>query len=152
MSCPFVISRIFSNQFKQICMISVSGDCICCKHKTCQIVSSISVTSQFHKFSYVNFWRVFVIWNLCAAPSTNSIPEEVTYLLIGGGTASFAAGRAIRINDIKSKILIVTEENHLPYRRPPLSKGQEISEGNYSSFKSPKKQNKKQISNFCHSV
>jgi hypothetical protein len=65
-------------------------------------------------------------------------------LLIGGGTASFAAGRAIRINDIKSKILIVSEENHLPYRRPPLSKGQEISEGNCGSFISQK--NNKQIS------
>ena len=29
-------------------MVSVSGDCIL---KTCQIVASISVTSQFHKFS-----------------------------------------------------------------------------------------------------
>ena len=32
-------------------MISVSGDCMRCILKTCQIVASISVTSQFHKFS-----------------------------------------------------------------------------------------------------
>ena len=53
---------------------------------------------------------------------SNGIPSEVSYLLIGGGTASFAAARAIRVNDVKAKILIISEENHLPYRRPPLSK------------------------------
>ena len=62
---PEVISRILKIRFQQICIISVSGDCMFCICKTCQIVASISVTSQFHKFSYVNFWWVFVIWNLC---------------------------------------------------------------------------------------
>ena len=29
---------------------------------TCQVVESISMTNQFHKFSYVpNFWRDFVV-------------------------------------------------------------------------------------------
>ncbi|XP_077983754.1 apoptosis-inducing factor 1, mitochondrial-like [Glandiceps talaboti] len=50
------------------------------------------------------------------------LPGHVPYLLIGGGTASFAAYRSIRANDSKAKILIVTEENNLPYMRPPLSK------------------------------
>ena len=49
--------------------------------------------------------------------STSEDPFEVNYLLIGGGTASFAASRAIRVNDLKAKILIVSQENQLPYRR-----------------------------------
>ena len=50
------------------------------------------------------------------------IPEHVPYLLIGAGTASFAAYRAIKSRDPTAKILIVGEENRLPYMRPPLSK------------------------------
>uniref|UniRef100_UPI00359009C3 apoptosis-inducing factor 1, mitochondrial n=1 Tax=Myxine glutinosa TaxID=7769 RepID=UPI00359009C3 len=50
------------------------------------------------------------------------VPEHTPYLLIGGGTASFAAARAIRAKEPGSKVLIVTEDNSLPYMRPPLSK------------------------------
>ena len=50
------------------------------------------------------------------------IPNHVPYLLIGAGTASFAAYRAIKSRDPTAKILIVGEENRLPYMRPPLSK------------------------------
>jgi len=46
----------------------------------------------------------------------------VPYLLIGAGTASFAAYRAIKSKDPTAKILIVGDENRLPYMRPPLSK------------------------------
>ena len=48
--------------------------------------------------------------------------RHVPYLLIGAGTASFAAYRAIKSSDPTAKILIVGEENRLPYMRPPLSK------------------------------
>lgn len=51
-----------------------------------------------------------------------NLPEEIPYLLIGGGTASFGATRAIRVNDPKSKIIIVSNEKWKPYLRPPLSK------------------------------
>jgi len=44
------------------------------------------------------------------------------YVLIGGGTASYSAYKAIRKNDPQAKILIVTAEDHAPYQRPPLSK------------------------------
>lgn len=54
--------------------------------------------------------------------SANGIPEEVPYLLIGGGSASFSAFRAIRAQDPRAKILIISEENGNPYMRPPLSK------------------------------
>ncbi|KAL5011777.1 hypothetical protein ScPMuIL_010328 [Solemya velum] len=50
------------------------------------------------------------------------IPGHAQYLLIGGGTASFGAFRAIKGRDAKAKILIVAEEDSLPYMRPPLSK------------------------------
>ncbi|XP_051791295.1 apoptosis-inducing factor 1, mitochondrial isoform X1 [Erpetoichthys calabaricus] len=50
------------------------------------------------------------------------IPPHAPYLLIGGGTASFAAARSIRARDPGARVLIVTEEADLPYMRPPLSK------------------------------
>lgn len=51
-----------------------------------------------------------------------NLPESVPYLLIGGGTASHAAMRAIRGHDPKAKVLMITSENHSPYMRPALSK------------------------------
>ncbi|GAB0089152.1 Putative apoptosis-inducing factor 1, mitochondrial [Sergentomyia squamirostris] len=50
------------------------------------------------------------------------IPKEVPYLLIGGGTASFAAFRAIKSHDPKAKVMLITDELEMPYMRPPLSK------------------------------
>lgn len=43
-------------------------------------------------------------------------------MLVGGGTASFAAFRAIKSSDPKAKVLVVTNEVEMPYMRPPLSK------------------------------
>ncbi|XP_014772440.1 apoptosis-inducing factor 1, mitochondrial [Octopus bimaculoides] len=51
-----------------------------------------------------------------------AIPARVPYLLIGAGTASFAAFRSIRSADPKAQVLVVGEENYIPYMRPPLSK------------------------------
>lgn len=50
------------------------------------------------------------------------LPEKIPYLLIGGGTASHAAMRAIRSHDPEAKVLIITSENRSPYMRPALSK------------------------------
>lgn len=44
------------------------------------------------------------------------------YLLIGGGTASFSAFRAIKSQDPRAKVLMISNEIHVPYMRPPLSK------------------------------
>ncbi|KAF7664193.1 hypothetical protein LDENG_00185270 [Lucifuga dentata] len=57
-----------------------------------------------------------------SAPSPAKIPSHAPYLLIGGGTASFAAARSIRARDPGARVLIVTDEPDLPYMRPPLSK------------------------------
>ncbi|XP_012232840.2 apoptosis-inducing factor 1, mitochondrial isoform X1 [Linepithema humile] len=50
------------------------------------------------------------------------IPQEVPYLLIGGGTAAFSAFRSIKSRDPKAKVLVIAEEGEFPYMRPPLSK------------------------------
>ncbi|TMS14168.1 Apoptosis-inducing factor 1, mitochondrial [Larimichthys crocea] len=55
-------------------------------------------------------------------PASSKIPSHTPYLLIGGGTASFAAARSIRARDPGARVLIVTDEPDLPYMRPPLSK------------------------------
>ncbi|RYG43978.1 NAD(P)/FAD-dependent oxidoreductase [bacterium] len=48
--------------------------------------------------------------------------DQVEYLLIGGGVASAQAATAIRSIDAAGSIVIVGDENRLPYDRPPLSK------------------------------
>ncbi|XP_068702533.1 apoptosis-inducing factor 1, mitochondrial-like isoform X1 [Montipora foliosa] len=55
-------------------------------------------------------------------PPLPEIPEHATYILVGAGTASFAAYRAIRKNDNNAKVLIIGDEDYPPYMRPPLSK------------------------------
>lgn len=50
------------------------------------------------------------------------IPKKIPYLLIGGGTASFSAFRAIKAADPTAKVLVVANELYYPYMRPPLSK------------------------------
>ncbi|KAJ7995885.1 hypothetical protein DPEC_G00231350 [Dallia pectoralis] len=55
-------------------------------------------------------------------PAPKEFPSHAPYLLIGGGTASFAAARSIRARDPGARVLIITDEPDLPYMRPPLSK------------------------------
>ncbi|XP_047935100.2 apoptosis-inducing factor 1, mitochondrial isoform X2 [Anser cygnoides] len=58
-----------------------------------------------------------------AAPEAHpEVPSHVPFLLIGGGTAAFAAARSIRARDPGARVLIVSEDPALPYMRPPLSK------------------------------
>ncbi|KAF9796923.1 hypothetical protein SFRURICE_016591 [Spodoptera frugiperda] len=51
-----------------------------------------------------------------------AFPAHVQYLLVGAGTASFAAMRAIRSARPDARVLLVGTEHELPYMRPPLSK------------------------------
>lgn len=55
-------------------------------------------------------------------PTNKSNDAQYKYVLIGGGTSSYYAYKAIRENDPEGSILILTEENYTPYQRPPLSK------------------------------
>lgn len=66
----------------------------------------------------INVFKILV-----RSPETSEhIPKHIPYLLIGGGTASFAAFRAIKSNEPKAKVMVVSDEVVFPYMRPPLSK------------------------------
>jgi len=48
--------------------------------------------------------------------------ESYTYVIIGGGMTGDAAVRGIRQRDNKGSIGLISNEQHPPYNRPPLSK------------------------------
>ena len=48
--------------------------------------------------------------------------RHIDYLLIGGGLASATAAEALREGGATGSILILSDENVLPYNKPPLSK------------------------------
>ena len=48
--------------------------------------------------------------------------DSVKYLLVGGGLASVWAAQNIRERDKDGRLMIVTNEPHPPYDKPPLSK------------------------------
>ena len=50
------------------------------------------------------------------------VPESIDYLIIGGGLAGGYASASIRKIDNNGRITLVTNENHIPYDRVPLSK------------------------------
>lgn len=60
--------------------------------------------------------------SLAIKPQIEDLPEEIEFLIIGGGSAAFAALRTIRAREGKSKVIVVSEENSYPYMKPPLSK------------------------------
>ncbi len=49
--------------------------------------------------------------------------SDTRYLIVGGGLAAARAVEGIRQIDPEGPITVVTAEQHLPYERPPLSKG-----------------------------
>jgi NADPH-dependent 2,4-dienoyl-CoA reductase/sulfur reductase-like enzyme len=49
--------------------------------------------------------------------------QSYEYVIIGGGLAGQRAGDGIRKVDAEGTIALVTAEPHVPYERPPLSKG-----------------------------
>ncbi len=48
--------------------------------------------------------------------------ESYSYIIVGGGLAGASAADGIRERDHDNKILIIGNEKHLPYNRPPLTK------------------------------
>ncbi|KAL4703332.1 hypothetical protein ACJJTC_013098 [Scirpophaga incertulas] len=50
------------------------------------------------------------------------LPACVQYLIVGAGAAAWAAYRAIVEHDATAKVFIITNEDILPYRRPPMTK------------------------------
>jgi apoptosis-inducing factor 1 len=59
---------------------------------------------------------------------TNDDPKRipgvpfVKYVLVGGGTAAYSALEAIREQEPDAQVLLISEEEYVPYQRPPLSK------------------------------
>ena len=49
--------------------------------------------------------------------------ERAAYVIVGGGLAAAKAVEGIRESDSDGTIVLVTQEDRLPYERPPLSKG-----------------------------
>ncbi|OAD65434.1 hypothetical protein PHYBLDRAFT_80363 [Phycomyces blakesleeanus NRRL 1555(-)] len=54
--------------------------------------------------------------------STQKPKVQKPFVLIGGGTASYAAAKAIKEKDPLANVIIIAEEAQAPYMRPPLSK------------------------------
>jgi NADPH-dependent 2,4-dienoyl-CoA reductase/sulfur reductase-like enzyme len=52
----------------------------------------------------------------------SEMDRTYSYVVVGAGLTGAAAARAIREEDPKGTVLLVGEEPHLPYNRPPLSK------------------------------
>jgi 3-phenylpropionate/trans-cinnamate dioxygenase ferredoxin reductase component len=48
--------------------------------------------------------------------------RSTTFVIVGGGLAGAKAAEALRDNDFDGHIVLFSEEEHLPYERPPLSK------------------------------
>jgi 3-phenylpropionate/trans-cinnamate dioxygenase ferredoxin reductase component len=48
--------------------------------------------------------------------------DTYKYVIIGGGLAGGSAAEAIREVDPEGSLVLVTQEHHRPYHRPPLSK------------------------------
>ncbi|MGD8244812.1 MAG: FAD-dependent oxidoreductase [Anaerolineae bacterium] len=48
---------------------------------------------------------------------------EYKYIIVGGGLAGQRAAQGIRKVDTEGSVALVTAEPHVPYERPPLSKG-----------------------------
>ncbi|CDH58611.1 apoptosis-inducing factor mitochondrial [Lichtheimia corymbifera JMRC:FSU:9682] len=57
-----------------------------------------------------------------AAPVEEAPKVQKPYVLIGAGTASFAAAQAIKEKDPQANVIIIGDEEYAPYMRPPLSK------------------------------
>ncbi|MDT5012632.1 MAG: 3-phenylpropionate/trans-cinnamate dioxygenase ferredoxin reductase component [Mycobacterium sp.] len=48
--------------------------------------------------------------------------ESSNFVIVGGGLAAAKAAEAMRANDFGGNIVVIGNEDHLPYERPPLSK------------------------------
>ncbi len=53
----------------------------------------------------------------------SSAGDRAAYVIVGGGLAAARAVEGIRESDPSGPIVLVAEEDRLPYERPPLSKG-----------------------------
>ncbi|KAF9345817.1 Apoptosis-inducing factor 1, mitochondrial [Mortierella sp. AD094] len=88
------------------------------RKKASQVDHHHASSSSHHKDSESNDAEA----NEVAAAVPKHEKDLYPYILIGAGTASFAAMEAIREKDPAAAILIIGNEDIGPYMRPPLSK------------------------------
>jgi len=50
-------------------------------------------------------------------------PAALQYVIVGGGQAGGWAAKTLRESGFEGRIVLITDEPHPPYERPPLSKG-----------------------------
>ena len=50
------------------------------------------------------------------------MPENRTFVIVGGGLAAASAAKTLRSEGFEGRLVIIAEERHAPYVRPPLSK------------------------------
>ena len=48
--------------------------------------------------------------------------DALTFVIVGGGQAGAWAAKTLRDEGFAGRIVLISEEHHLPYERPPLSK------------------------------
>ena len=68
--------EFFQNRFQQIHLISLSGHRKSFIFKICQNVVAICITSRVF---WSNFWRVYVIWNLCVLVVVDSFSAKICW-------------------------------------------------------------------------
>ncbi|SIT34951.1 Ferredoxin--NAD+ reductase [Paraburkholderia piptadeniae] len=49
--------------------------------------------------------------------------EDDTFIIVGGGQAGAWLARTLRAEGFQGRVVLISEERHWPYERPPLSKG-----------------------------
>lgn len=97
------------------------------KPKTFMILGSLAIGTTYAAWSTIRDKKTIHIEHAPAVTQqaravVPDLPEAIPYLLVGGGSSSHAAMRAIRAQDADARIIIVTDENYGPYMRPALSK------------------------------
>ena len=48
--------------------------------------------------------------------------DSKTFVIVGGGLGGAKAAEALREKGFDGKVVLLADEEHLPYERPPLSK------------------------------
>src|SRR5260221_4501494 len=50
------------------------------------------------------------------------VSRQSTYVIVGGGLAASMAAETLRSHEFDGRVVLVSEEDRLPYSKPPLSK------------------------------
>ena len=51
------------------------------------------------------------------------VKDSKTFVIVGGGLGGAKAAEALRERGFDGKVVLLADEEYLPYERPPLSKG-----------------------------